>query len=224
MQEKLIFLHIPKTAGTSLRHSVEQEYGAENCVNVYNDSLDYFASIKDELERASVVYGHLCYGVHHALGIEGRYVTLLREPVARVISFYNHQARHADSSFFQQVNDGMSLKQLLQSELCHEVNNHQTRMISAYPHIDMVHDESVVDMAVENIKGYFDFIGTTDQIDQTVERMAGKLNWNSRPVVPEFNRSVNPLVNQVDEETLELIRYYNRLDIQLYEWVKAHYE
>ncbi len=45
--EKLIFLHIPKTAGSSLRVLVEQEYPDGACVYVYCNSSEFYETNRD---------------------------------------------------------------------------------------------------------------------------------------------------------------------------------
>lgn len=84
---KVIFLHIPKTAGQSVHTALVNAYGQEAvCPARVNHQL-YPMSIK-ELNRYQVFSGHLDWSLLDC--IEGpKYVfTVLREPQDRILSFY----------------------------------------------------------------------------------------------------------------------------------------
>src|SRR6187401_2983616 len=94
----LLFQHIPKTAGTSLRHALEVLYPAPERMYLYDrHDLDRavdphrFAELPLE-ERAALrlVMGHFAFGIHDAVPGSSRYVTMLRHPVDRVASLYFH--------------------------------------------------------------------------------------------------------------------------------------
>ena len=61
-RRKTIFLHIPKTAGTSLRKIVSAEYPGERLVAIYDLSPDFLAGLRPRLKRAYAIYGHYSFG------------------------------------------------------------------------------------------------------------------------------------------------------------------
>jgi hypothetical protein len=84
---KIIFLHIPKTAGQSVHAALENAYGKEAvCPARVNDQLRRY-SVR-ELNQYKVFSGHLDWSMLDC--IQGpRYVfTILREPMDRILSFY----------------------------------------------------------------------------------------------------------------------------------------
>jgi hypothetical protein len=215
----LIFLHIPKTAGTSLRNVFEEEYGAKHCLQVYTHTPKFFDAIRPRAKRAKVIYGHVSYGIHEILEVQGEYVTFLRDPIERVISFYRHQARDPQSFFYQQIQEGLTLRAMLESEVCHQLNNHMTRIISGYPHIAMVDDDAVLEQALVHIDQYFRFVGIIEQMPESVERMGRSLQWRRVHKVPRLNTASNH--TKIDEKTIACVRRYNRLDMALYERVQS---
>src|SRR5207249_5331452 len=84
----IVFVHVPKTGGMTL-HSIlsRQLHG------VFAESMDEVQAAlnaldETELDRLELVAGHVPYGVHEFLRRPVTYVTLLREPVERVVSHY----------------------------------------------------------------------------------------------------------------------------------------
>ena len=96
MNKTLIFLHIHKTAGTSLKHLIMRQYPRDT---TYLMDQHYFRLQKalDELgtldlearRRIDCLIGHVAYGVHSILPRESTYLTMLREPVSRTLSHYH---------------------------------------------------------------------------------------------------------------------------------------
>ena len=90
----LLFMHIPKTAGTSIRSLLESPFAAHERAYLYNESwgisLEAFRNLPNkEKEQFRLVCGHFNFGVHEWMPQEARYITILRDPVERVISLYH---------------------------------------------------------------------------------------------------------------------------------------
>lgn len=104
-----IFAHVPKTGGTSYAKFLKKNLKADEILvldykklGVDPDSgedLDYKKIVFDYLSKIplkkrskiKLLTGHIVpYGVHKFFSQKSRYVTLLRDPVERVISLYNY--------------------------------------------------------------------------------------------------------------------------------------
>src|SRR5438552_2491662 len=86
----LIFLHIPRTAGTTFVRILERQYGAGAVLDLYDSTVgDRVAALTSgDMEHLRVVAGHFSFGAHRHLPGSCRYVTFLRDPVERVVSHY----------------------------------------------------------------------------------------------------------------------------------------
>lgn len=100
-----IFLHIPKCAGTTMRHILLENFGNRVILSYEWSNYDfqnkkvlksYIRSLsKLKREKIRFIIGHnVYYGIHELFpDRECRYVTFLRNPIERTISDYNFQ-RH----------------------------------------------------------------------------------------------------------------------------------
>jgi hypothetical protein len=217
--QKTIFIHIPKTAGMSLRETVERVYPGDRCVFIYSHNPAHLDAVRKDVQRADAVYGHFSFGVHELLGIQGRYVTILRRPIDRVLSFFRHQASHNDNEYHRLIADGMTLKDLLRGEQCHQVNNHMVRILSGHADAGVTHDRGLLEQAEANLDTHFDAVGITDRMNESVALMGKALGWPAQPSVPRVNVGRRRRSFVLDEETRAEIVRYNALDIELYDRV-----
>lgn len=80
----LILVHIPKTAGSSLTSIICKQYNSSEIFSVGNPALNTVSKIN---KNTKCVLGHNYFGQHKNLGPH-IYVTMLRDPIDRVISHY----------------------------------------------------------------------------------------------------------------------------------------
>src|SRR4030095_2657311 len=128
-QRLIIFLHLPKTAGSTLARIIERQYKANAILHLYPSSFgEELAAIpQNRMELVRIVMGHLYFGAHAFLSQPCTYLTMLRDPVDRVISHYNY-VRHQPSHYLYHEACRMSLRDYV--EFCgrQEPNNDQTRL------------------------------------------------------------------------------------------------
>ena len=221
---KIFFLHIPKTAGTSLRETVQRAYPGKRCVLIYSQEAAYLRSIQKDVQRAEAVYGHFSFGFNEVFGVEARYVTVLRDPIARVVSFFRHETQHDDNEYYQQIADGMTLIDLLRSEQCFQVNNHMVRIISGHDDIAITHDARLLRQAEANLESHFDAVGITEEMDKSVELIGERLGWpRRRSTVQRLNVGLEDKPFVLDDATRAEIIRFNTLDIELYRGVAQRF-
>src|SRR5262245_54192798 len=85
--DKLYFLHVYKTAGTTLSHLLERRFRPEEVCPAHQ--LDELAKMPTAAARRYRLYwGHLGFKLADLVPGEMIYVTMLRNPVEHVVSMY----------------------------------------------------------------------------------------------------------------------------------------
>ena len=89
----IYFLHVPKTAGSTIRSILAQNFNTEARFFWRNSNQDkkYLTELLSrEPGKTKLIAGHFAYGLHETLATPGSYFTILRHPVDRFVSEYNY--------------------------------------------------------------------------------------------------------------------------------------
>ncbi len=133
----LIFLHIPKAAGSTMQEIVVRHYkgGKGYRFTGAPERFRAFAAMP-EAERASydVMTGHVPFGVHRHVPGPSVYMTMLRDPVERIVSHYyfvlskpDHYLHAAVKGGGEVGGGGMTLHEYVERRTSIELDNDQTR-------------------------------------------------------------------------------------------------
>lgn len=160
-------------------------------------------------------------------------LTVLRDPVERVWSMYRFQTKRCYQC--------KTLKEVYAKYDQHDPHdtcstqlmNHQTRNLLTKVEGT---DEEKVSQAIEDLNSFFTFVGLTEDIPSTAAMVGKVFPWmaervngtSTRCPFPHANASPSnngcgpggthwELPSHPDEETAELIRQHNQLDVQVYE-------
>jgi hypothetical protein len=117
-----LFIHIPKTAGTSLRQELQRHYGerialayganelTHPVLQTRNTPPEQRAAL--EAQGVELLFGHVRYQYWRSAFERGEVLAVLRHPVDRCLSHYQHYLSHPeDTPLGRQVQeDGLSLR------------------------------------------------------------------------------------------------------------------
>jgi hypothetical protein len=125
----LLFIHIPKTAGTALRSALTQHNRLSRHLLLYPNAPGFpgesiFFLTESQLANLEYVYGHFGFRLHQFIPQQCEYATVLREPVARTLSHFMQITRTANQAAT------ISLDEFFSQPLTVDFDNLMTRLIS----------------------------------------------------------------------------------------------
>jgi hypothetical protein len=228
-KETVIFVHIPKTGGSTLTEIIDRQYEDPYIFKTKRPPAQYVQKFQDlSLEKKQAIQlirGHLYFGFHELLPPNQpyHYITMLREPIERVISHY-YWALQSPKAFNHPVvnSQKMSLKEFVSSGIQIDLNNCLTRYLSGVGEESVGYGECYPEMlerAKENLKNEFACFGFTEKFDETLILFKKSLGWKKSTFYIKKNVTQNrPNVEDLAPEDLTLIKQYNEMDIELYRY------
>ncbi len=227
----IIFQHIPKTAGTTLRYIIQYQFPPTAICELYGSSgspaqrIDKLQNLSEfQRKKIKIINTHVGFGLHNFLQQPYTYITFLREPVSRAISMYYYYQKTKNPRFFN-----LSLKEFVQTYP--GVQNGMTKNLAGIVLQSQLSDnnqsqklccnQESLEIAQRNIQKYFKFIGISERFDESLLLLREILGWRI-PLYDKSNVSQKP--RDIEGDTLRLIENLNEFDRQLYEYAKAIFE
>jgi len=231
----VVSIHIPKTAGVTLKNILTSVYG-ENFLwfTETNSTRFVFERLRNyDLNKIECIHSHMGYGIHkylETLDIECKYIMFTRSIPNRLLSYFNYIMTDAVKEHYNWENrfgweDDISFHDWLSSCRMADQDNSMTRFLSGCENLNTdpikyKMCESDLDQARMSI-GNFSFIGSVEKFDRDVRRLANKLSWSAIPTYGRSNAHPNhPTEKSIPLEDLELIHKTQYFDFRLHETIK----
>ncbi|MGJ3251416.1 MAG: sulfotransferase family 2 domain-containing protein [Elainellaceae cyanobacterium] len=240
----LYFLHIPKTAGTTLYHLLDGKFELDDIcpARFWSELLDLSPESRNNYR---FFRGHFGYPIHWVLDKKPVYITVLRNPIDRVISYYESVCRHPYDFFHQFVaSQTMSLADFIRSpDTRCTVANLQTRslvmdMDVRSPHIrarnrhattpcglDGITEMTLLEMPDDELLAIakqrldeFAFVGLVEHFQDSMLLLSYIFGWYPFEPVERLNQAPQRRRPDVSPDVLDEARELNRLDIELYDY------
>lgn len=232
----VIFLHVGKTAGATMRRALRRQFRRGEVMEVRaptvtpgrlrrDGALDWFASLPEaERGRPRLIVGHMTYGLHEFVPRASEYVTLLREPIALVRSQFHHVRRHEGHVLHEQAKAYPDLASYIESGLSLEMDNSQTRAFAGDTTAPFgACTTEMLDRAKANLES-FAAAGLTERFDESLVAMIRAFGWQR---VRYVTTNVDPHRAgraPLTERELMLVREHNALDLALYGWAVERFQ
>ena len=206
LPKPFIFLHIPKTGGTTLTSVVRANTPPEELVHLWDRPR---TSQLPAIRKKSVVFGHLFFGLHRHFSSACTYVTVLRQPVDRVISHYFYHRRTPWDPFHSIARDH-SLEEWSRSFI--DAQNLQVQIVSGKRGVAT---RDTLELAKKNLAG-FGVVGILERFDETLQLMKQRLGFHELRYVILKAAPCRPEEYDVSASCHEAIVEHNLLDLELY--------
>jgi hypothetical protein len=210
--DPLIFLHVTKTAGGTLKEGFKALTGRRV-------DFVYGPADKDRLRalppgQLDIIYGHVLHGFHADLGLAPRYACFMRHPVTRTISHYYHLRNVEKGPVGERIRASADINAFFASEDYWEFDNLMVRILSGYANQPLPPGSEALDRALDHMEAHVEFVGFQEFFPLSVRKMNATLGLN---IVTAKDANVGRYaLSDVSSETLDRIEALNRLDLRLY--------
>jgi hypothetical protein len=239
----LLFLQLAKTAGSTLAEILARNFSTDDVLGMAKTHLNtsvlgtwsnfeveraYGRLRPKQIDRIRALWGPFRYGVHAAVPKPCAYVTLLRDPLERIISAYC-DPRHP-------IRQLAALTELMgrkpNSEL--GLNNYMTRVLSGDPALDPIAPDATLGdcrlptdedfkCAAQNLDQCL-VVGLAHRFDESLLVLGSDLGWSLSDLV--YRRidetPSRPLVGDVPTSIRDRLLEWNQLDAALVQRANAH--
>ena len=232
-ERALVFLHVPKTAGSTLKWIMQRQYPAERTVVIEGEAmhqqyLAFQAQPAQARRRLRCVIGHVPYGIDRWLPQGACYVTMLRHPVAWTLSFRSYLRRmpffeqHPDFAAFRGASR-LGLEGFVDFLARANMLDMQTRALSGEmdaerflpPYRPLGVD--ALERAKHSLRAGFASVGVVERFDESLLLMRRKLGWR-RIHYRRLNESADGGGRARPAQALvERIVQAHRRDVELYD-------
>lgn len=231
----MIFVHIPKTAGTTFREILDRQFTPAQIRRVGPDFQAGINRIKAlpraEKDRIGCISGHLPYGLHASFDNRPvNYISFVRDPVDRVISEYLYFRKKPELLALIGLDRTRKLTPHDYLHYLREVgmDNFQTRILSGHDnmleHVLPPYGPLPAELGATFIDRLLDdyaFIGTVELFDESLVLMQQLFDWQSIRYVSRNVAETGSEKQQLKQALGEEIGRLNDLDSLLYRKVTA---
>lgn len=224
MNELYIYLHFPKCGGTSFRRSWQFCFHTKDYLKIYkpfNEHFEFWKNYKDK-NRLKAIIGHM--KMSFIKEIKKYYpnrkiilISMLRNPVDRVISAYYYDKRNERAEFHKLANQ-LSLYEFIEKDISKINNNCYIKYLCSLPFGNDNIDEKYLiqsKLKLNNIN-----FGFVEDYNKSLIKFKEKYQEVFRNfTLRNYNISTNR-PKSIDEKTIELIKSKNLYDIELYNYAR----
>ncbi|MEQ8536745.1 MAG: sulfotransferase family 2 domain-containing protein [Coleofasciculus sp. D1-CHI-01] len=224
----IVFTHIPKTAGTFLLNKViAHSLPSECCLRC----AGFKSFIFTNKYKYYFFSGHIPYGFHHFTNKPIQYITFLRDPLERAVSYY-YSIKEVDINMykhpFRDYVDSLTLKQFYENR---RFQNIQTRFIAGYfseKLYSIRHTKSLDDFILKKAKSHLinHYIwGIVEKLPESLELFHKRFDWKQTVDTVAYRKTKDrPKVSDLDGETLQTLRRTHMLDLHLYDFALHRFD
>jgi hypothetical protein len=214
----LIHLHIPKTGGKSLDYLIEQKFPEDVS---YRWKISYptpkdVANIK--FDPYHMIRGHFTAKIAEYISKNPVFITMLRHPIERVVSFY-YFVRSRPASIFYDIANQIPIEEFInlkQPNLHWHINNQMVSVLSGQDDYSKIPSNEDLELS-KNQLAQMPFFGLTEYFKESAQLLHYTFIWqNSFEVQHKNATGIRPTREEISPQTLQGILEYNQLDLELY--------
>jgi len=183
-----LFLHIPKTAGTTIHEIALRHYPPGKAL-VIGGTCEHTEENFGEISQRRrdgyrYVGGHFSYGFHRHFTKPCRYVTMLRDPLDAALSLYLYIKHCEAHPFFNCLKDEhLSFIQWIRHPYYGHLDNHQLRWLTGEMKAATI-NRDLLEHGKHLLLNEFAIVGLVDRFDESMLFFQDALGWQDLFYVP----------------------------------------
>lgn len=222
-----IFSQVPKTTGNSLESYLIQAFELKDFLPINASHLNKLPQVlylKDKYPKFISGHHHI-HGMLYQLLADTNIVhlSMMRDPVARVVSYYNYLATREYHNLNHNVQK-LSFDKFLEKEDLVEIKNGQAKRFAGLLHSKKnITDKQLYQLAKHVVDNCYSLVGVTEffkPFHKYIAKQCG-VTFNELPPINRSNTKVQ--LTNLSPEQLTKIKQMNEVDIQLYSYVKTEF-
>ncbi|MCD4750116.1 MAG: sulfotransferase family protein [Thermoanaerobaculales bacterium] len=228
----LRFLHIPKTAGSTLIYILQRQFSGEIEFvfhgDIVSDTEKFDALSENDRGNVMLFTGHAPIRTGIKRADNATTITLLRDPISRVKSFCQHVSEGKSPYISDDFPSGIfCLDDLLESGN-EELSNLQTKMLinhgsCASPRLlDTMPPSEAIASATDNLFNSVSHFGLLEYFDESMIIFSSGLKWKM-PFYVSQNRKDKCKLVQFEQRHLRRIMELNFIDLEVYGIAKERF-
>ncbi|MEN0051891.1 MAG: sulfotransferase family 2 domain-containing protein [Bacteroidota bacterium] len=227
--KSIIFIHIPKTAGTAFYNAVAEGISAYTMVRP--KGLKHFTM--NACPKPAFVRGHIPYGFHQFKPFQSfDYISFFRDPIKRAISHY-YFVREAKREGYEHPewrrHHETPLKNIFDDPKVRGFadlqSNLQTRMLAGVQKgfRNPASDKRMLEIAKNNLKNKVKVFGIQEDFERSVHLFGKTFGWKTTlDIGNNWQKTKNKPT--IDDVTMRSLENAHQLDLELYEFAKKRFE
>jgi hypothetical protein len=222
----LYFLHIPKTAGISLKSILAEYFPLSEVLQFeFQPEVLYLSPVA--LRKYRLVMGHCTFGLMEYIGTPFEVITFLRKPLDQAISMFFDLKENG------RLERDITLRDVIHSELVQSLINIQCRWLASddiagenlgyAPYystrreaVEALTDASLFAAAADRLKS-LRFVGITERFGESVDILCDEFAWPRTTRLVRFNARPKKNWKDVDEKSLRELTELLEPDRRLYD-------
>ena len=228
----VLFFHIPKCGGSTVTGYLHQQYQPKQIFQIDGQnpkqSIDEFQALSDAIRsKYRLVIGHAAHHLLDYVGDDWISMTVLRDPIDRVVSHYYYACRDERHYLNRKIRDeSIGLLEYVSRPLTPEVQNYHIGILTgrSFDEVMSAPQESI-DMAFEFLVQRFQIVGFLDELSDAMSRVKKIARFHSEFENNRANKTEGrPKLKQIDPNVLREITALNELDVQLFSRLRRHFK
>jgi uncharacterized protein DUF4118/sulfotransferase famil protein len=219
----VLFMHIPKTAGTAFREAIAANYKRSEIAYLYPMPpgflvTDVRALPLEQRRNFRVMIGHFQYGIHVAIPRQYCYVTIVREPSSRILSHYAF-LRQTEPASLAEGQRTLNLVEFLEQRSNVNFDNAIVRFFAGVPEHRFPCgsvDREIYERAVHHLRTAFTFVGHQEYSANAYKWLQNRFRWYVRPELGHVNESLANASTPEEPQLRKAIEHFNRWDLRFY--------